>query len=63
MVNAPCQAETAQFTVTIGKYISQDHATADNTGGASFNMESSWNAANLGGSGSGTYDLGPSGLR
>ncbi len=62
VVNAPCQAETAQFTVTIGKYISQDHATADNTGGASFNMESSWNAANLGGSGSGTYDLGPTGF-
>lgn len=57
-------AAQGPFTVTIGKFISGDHATPDNTNGASFNMTATWTAANLNGGtqASGSFDLGPTGF-
>src|SRR6185503_1669901 len=52
----PASAPTSA-TVTIEKFVNGVLATADNTNSASFPMQSSWNAANLGGAGSGTYAL------
>ncbi len=49
-------------TVTIIKAINGAHATAANANSAAFTMVSSWNAANLGGAGSGSYTLGPVGF-
>lgn len=48
------------YTVTIAKYLDGAMATAANANNTSFPMQSSWNAANLGGAGSGTYTLDPS---
>jgi hypothetical protein len=43
--------------VTIVKYVDGAMATAAGTNSASFSMNASWNASNLGGAGSGTYAL------
>lgn len=48
--------------VTIVKFISGQHATANSAATSSFPMQSSWDAANLGGQGSGTFTLGPTGF-
>ncbi len=58
--NKTCPAQ--DVTVTIIKYIGGTHATSGSASGASFPMASSWNAMNLGGPGSGTYALSPSGF-
>ncbi|MDE1925467.1 MAG: choice-of-anchor C family protein [Patescibacteria group bacterium] len=49
-------------TVTIDKFIDGAMATAVSAAGDSFPMQSSWNAVNLGGAGSGTYSLGTTGF-
>jgi Concanavalin A-like lectin/glucanases superfamily/Prealbumin-like fold domain len=48
-------------TVTIDKYLNGQPATAEATQSASFPMESTWNAENIG-SGTGTYSLSPVGF-
>lgn len=45
--------------VTIVKYVDGVPATAVGTNNTSFSMSSSWNAANLGGAGTGNYTLDP----
>lgn len=46
-----------KVTVTIVKYIDGQHATATTANSSAFPMAASWNAANLGGAGTGTYNL------
>lgn len=55
--NKTCAAPASDVTVTIVKYVGGIHATAGNASSTSFPMQSSWNAANLGGAGSGSYAL------
>jgi hypothetical protein len=55
-------AASSNVNVTIVKYLDGNPATATSANNASFPMVSSWNAANLGGSGSGSYSLGPTGF-
>jgi hypothetical protein len=59
----PAAAPTSTaVTVTIDKFIDGQMATSGSATGSSFPMQSSWDAANLGGAGSGSFDLGPTGL-
>jgi hypothetical protein len=48
-------------TVTIVKFINGQHATSELVSGESFPMSSTWSTTNIG-SGTGTYNLGPSGF-
>lgn len=56
---AHAQNETAK--VTIVKYIDGVKATATSAGSANFAMNANWNASNLGGPGSGSFNLSASG--
>lgn len=53
--------ELPKYTVTIVKYLNGVQATTTLTGGVSYPMLASWNAANIG-VGSGSYALGPTGF-
>lgn len=55
--NKTCTAPAADVKVVINKFIDGQMATALSANNSSFPMQSSWNAANLGGAGSGSYDL------
>jgi len=52
---------TAPVTVTIDKFIDGSMATASSSNNASFPMNATWDATNIG-SGSGSYALGPTGF-
>ena len=55
------EGDSDTSTVTIVKYVDGAHATAGNTGSATFNMESSWDDPAGIGTDSGTYTLSPTG--
>lgn len=54
--------EKPPVKVTIDKYVDGAHATTVTANNSAFPMASSWNAVNLGGPGSGTYALSPTGF-
>ena len=57
----PTPAAPSTVKVTIDKYIDGVMATASSSNSASFPMNATWDAANIG-SGSGSYTLGPTGF-
>ena len=62
ITNNDIAVTASDVKVTIVKYVGGQHATSGNAATSSFPMQSSWDAVNLGGSGSGTYALGPVGF-
>ncbi len=59
--HAQATTSTSTYTVTIDKFIGNTHASAANASSTLFGINSSWNATNIG-SGSGSFNLGPSGF-
>ena len=60
-LNGTCNGPLPDVTVTIIKYIEDSHATAASAGSASFPMNASWSAVNIG-TGSGSFALSTTGF-